>query len=378
MESERVVDSERAVDFERAALIALAHVVEPADRRVGAMVRSHGARVTLARIAQGVSGLPEEDGIRTRLGRFDLGQALDQASRIGARILVRDSDQWPSQLEQLGDAQPFALWVLGAASLRLTAVRSIAMVGARAATPYGEAIARQWAAMLADAGWSVVSGGALGIDGVVHRSVLDCGGMTICVLAGGVDVPYPVAHQGLLSRIADEGLLVSESPLGESVRRRRFLTRNRLIAALTRATVVVEAALRSGTTSTANAANALSRPVLAIPGPVSSPMSAGCHQLIREGSAVLASCPNDILEVVEPIGSHLGPNRATQTSPWDRLPVPQARVLDAMPGKRAIGIDDLVAAAGMAVPDVIRSLGALAGQGLVAPVPGGWRVTGRA
>jgi len=363
---------------EQLALIWLAHAAEPADRRAGALVREHGAAEAVARIEAGVSGLADEPGLRARLAHADPRRALEQAQRAGARIVPRGAQGWPTQLDQLGDAAPFALWVLGAADLRLTMLRSVAMVGARASTPSGEAVARDWAAFLADQSWTVVSGGALGIDGAVHRGALAGGGMTICVLAGGVDVPYPRANEQLLHRIADDGLLVSESPLGECVRRRRFLTRNRLIAALSRATVVIEAALRSGTTSTANAAMALNRPVLAVPGPVTSPMSAGCHALIRESGALLASAPSDVIEVLEPLGSGQAARPRIPSRPHDGLSDTQARVLDALPSHGCRSMDELVRVAGLGLADVTTALAVLAAHGLARPAGHGWEVVGRA
>jgi DNA processing protein len=360
------------------AWVWLAHVAEPADRRVGALVRSLGPVEALDRIAAGRSGLQEESGIRARLATFDLARARESADRIGAHVIHRGSPQWPTQLDDLADCAPFALWVLGAASLRLTALRSIAIVGARAATPYGESVARDWAAHLADAGATIVSGGAFGIDAAAHRGAMEADGMTICVVAGGVDVAYPRAHEALLARIADEGLIVSESPLGEGVRRRRFLSRNRIIAALTRATVVVEAALRSGTTATANAAAALNRPVLAVPGPVTSPTSAGCHHLIREAGVILASCPDDVLDVVSPVGSTSAREAPDLSRAVDSLTERQARILDAVPTRGAIGMDRLIELAGLPAGDVAESVGMLAARGFIRADADGWRLVGRA
>lgn len=361
---------------ERAAHIALAHVVEPGDARVGALVRERGPVEAVSMIRKGRSGLRDEPGLQARLVHVDPLRAEAHAVRLGASIVHRGSPSWPTQLDHLGDQAPFALWVLGAADLRLTAVRSVAMVGARACTPYGESVARNWAAILADAGWTIVSGGAFGIDAAAHGGAL-AAGTTICILACGVDVAYPRANEHLLHRIADDGLLVSESPPGEGVRRRRFLSRNRLIAALTRATVVVEAGLRSGTTATANAAAALNRPVLAVPGPVTSPMSAGCHGLVRDGAAVLASGPDDILELIEPIGARQ-PRPRSQRRPVDGLSDGQLRVLDAIPARGSVGVATLVAAAGMPSAEVIAGLAALAAAGLVRPVGQGWELAGRA
>ena len=177
------------------------------------------------------------------------------------------------------------------------------------------------------------------------------------------------SHAALLTQIADAGVLISESPPGSAVRRQRFLTRNRLIAALTRATVVVEAALRSGTTATANAATALNRPVLAVPGPVTSPMSAGCHHLIAEQQAMIASTWSDVVVAVgglRPDAPHL-PRR-----PWDDLPPQAARVLDAVPARGSIALAALVAETGMPIASVLAGAGPLLSRGLVVDVGDGF------
>ena len=253
-------------DEDRQSLIELAHCVEPGDYGVGAMVALSGPARVAGRIRSGTTGLRHGEGLKARMRGVRTAEAAERAARVGARIVTRVDAEWPGQLADLGDQEPYALWVAGAGSLRLLALRSVAMVGARACTAYGEEIAREWSAEFTAGQWCVVSGGAFGIDAAAHRGALAAGGPTICVLAGGVDMPYPRAHDALIARIADEGLVVSESPPGESVRRQRFLSRNRVIAALCRATVVVEAAERSGTTATARAAGLMGRPVLAVPG----------------------------------------------------------------------------------------------------------------
>ncbi|MFZ4485695.1 MAG: DNA-processing protein DprA [Candidatus Nanopelagicales bacterium] len=364
------------IQVEREALIALAHAVEPGDSRIGALIDEWGALQVFERMRAGRLGLREQAPMQARLARVDVESALASAHAIGARIIDRTDREWPTQLDDLGAARPLAVWVLGAANLRLTALRSIAVVGARAATAYGEAICRDWCSVLAEHSFTVVSGGAYGIDAAAHRATLSAEGMTICVLASGVDTPYPRAHDALVGRIADEGLVVSESPLGQQVRRQRFLTRNRLIAALTRATLVVEAAVRSGTTSTANAAMALNRPVLAVPGPVTSVMSGGCHKLIRDTDTLLASRIEDVLEVIGELGEFSGP--AQERRSIDDLSPSQARVLDAIPARGSIGINDLVIDSGLGAADVSGALAVLALRGFVEEVPGGWRLAGRA
>jgi DNA processing protein len=205
------------------------------------------------------------------------------------------------------------------------------------------------------------------------------GGSTIAVLAGGVDVPYPRAHTTLLARIVEEGAVVSESPLGESVRRQRFLSRNRVIAALGRATLVVEAADRSGTTATARAASAMNRPVLAVPGPIFSASSAGCHRMIREGLAILVSDVPDLLDMLDlshggraaPPGSR---SREAATRSRDSLGARERTVLDALPARGVIGLDALVRAAGLSHTDVLAGIGILTADGWAVESGGGWRL----
>ena len=244
----------------------------------------------------------------------------------------------------------------------------MALVGARASTAYGEEIARRWAGALASEGWSIVSGGAFGIDAAAHRGALGAGGTTVCVLACGVDIAYPTAHEALLARIADDGILVSERPPGAPARREAFLWRNRLIAALSRATVVVEASLRSGTTSTANHASAFGRPVLAVPGPVSSPMSAGCHALIASGQAVIADGVDAVLAAVE------GTSRTGQIPRLarDGLDERSAAVLEEIRPRTPMAPAALASASGVPLPATLAALGRLEALGLVRAAPGGW------
>lgn len=362
---------------EREALILLAHAVEPGDPVVGRLLADAGAVEALTRIREGRSGLRHEEGLQARLRGASAAAAVERAARLGATISTRVDRGWPSQLSTLGHHAPMALWIAGAADLRLLALRSVAVVGARACTPYGEELAHQWSAELADRSWTVVSGAAFGIDAAAHRGALAAEGATIAVLAGGVDEPYPRAHAGLLARIQDEGLVVSESPPGERVRRQRFLARNRLIAALTRATVVVEAADRSGTTATARAAAALNRPVLAVPGPVTSPASAGCHRMIRDGDALLAACLDDVLAALDltaPTSARPSPPERSR----DALALRERQVLDALPARGTVGLERVVAAACLATTDALAALGLLVAAGWVEETGDGWRLAPRA
>jgi DNA processing protein len=358
---------------ERSSLVALAHCVEPGDGVIGAHVRRRGAQETLARISRSADGLRQAAGLMARLDASRWERADERAAQVGARIVTRLDREWPSQLDDLEHAAPYALWVVGAADLRLIALRSVAIVGARSCSQYGENVARTWSALLVDEHWSVVSGGAFGIDSAAHRGALAADGVTVCVLAGGVDVPYPRAHDALIARIADEGLVISETPPGESVRRQRFLSRNRVIAAISRATLVVEAAERSGTIATARAATQMSRPVMAVPGPVTSPVSAGCHRMIRDGEAVLVSSSDEVMAHLD-LG--FAGRQGGAPPPAPRSP-DEGRVLDALPARGSRSVDSVVAACGLAADTVIMCLGSLEVQGAVTNVGDGWRLVKR-
>jgi DNA processing protein len=240
------------------------------------------------------SGIPgaQRDGLR------GLGQSYGKTR--GQRSLKKSCThpEWPPQLDALGNSQPYALWLRGTADLRFTCLRSVAIVGSRASTAYGSYVAADIVSVLAESRWAVVSGGAYGIDAAAHRGALAADGATIAVLASGVDVPYPAGHADLFDAIAGHGLLVSEWPPGQLVSRLRFLGRNRIIAALATGTLVVEAGSRSGACKTARHARDLSRPLMAVPGPVTSEQSAGCHQLIRDWHATLVTSPADVIDVL--------------------------------------------------------------------------------
>lgn len=363
------------VRTDRDALIALAHIAEPADAVIGGLVDDLGPMAVVDLIATEASGLRNGPALRARLERVDLALARSQAEQGDIRIVDRTHPQWPHRLDDLGVRRPFALWCRGPLDIDAGLARSVAVVGARASTGYGEAVCRTWCAVLVDHGLTVASGGAYGIDAAAHRATLTAGGRTCCVLAGGVDVPYPRGHTHLISTIAGRGLVLSESPLGEQVRRQRFLTRNRLIACLTSATLVVEAAHRSGSLATAHAAAELNRPVLVVPGPVTSPMSAGCHRLLREGSATVAATPDDVLEMVSEIGAHLPaePPRSIR----DDLSTTESRVLDAFPAHAAAGFHELMLSTGLPVDDIAAAIGPLLRRGLIASRGHGWTLAGR-
>jgi DNA processing protein len=363
------------------AWIALAHATEPGEEAVGALAVHRGPAAVLESIRSGSSGLRHEEGMRARLEGVSAADARGHAAALGARILTPEDHEWPRVLDALGARRPLALWVLGAADLRLLALRAVAVVGARSCSPYGEEVARSWAGSLAASGWTVVSGAAFGIDAAAHRGALRSGGMTIAVMAGGVDVPYPRAHAALLAAIADQGLVVSEVPLGQQVRRQRFLSRNRLIAALGRTTVVVEAAERSGTTATARAAAQMGRPVIAVPGPVTSPVSAGCHRMVQDGLAVLAAEWTDVLAAADLDAWGRAQSDETGVAESDRQPEDprdrwserEARLMDALPTRGWMDLASVMRSSGLPARDVLAGTALLVSAGWMEQGASGWR-----
>lgn len=364
---------------ERRARAALTWIVEPETRGVAALVRRDGPVETWQRLATGHPELPPEvaDGLRARTAECRPDADLDRIQRLGGRFVCPGDAEWPDRLDDLwhaGSHPPIGLWVRGPAALAAITRSSVAIVGARAASSYGDYIAAELAAGLGCRDWTVVSGGAYGIDGSAHRGALAVGAPTVVVLAGGVDVAYPRGHETLFEQVAREHLVLSEAAPGCAPHRARFLVRNRLIAALTRGTVVVEAAARSGALSTAARASALHRPLLAVPGPVTSTMSAGCHVLIRDRGAVLVCDAEQVLEQVAAVGEYLAPELRGPERPDDRLPPVFRQVLEAVPVQRAAGPARIAMIAGVDESSAKAALRALAAYGLVEKVPGGWRL----
>lgn len=270
---------------ERTARAQLLRVAEPATADLLRHIRDVGAEQAVADI-RSLSPIGDLDvaALAARLDGAPVERELEAAAGIGARLVCPGDPEWPAGLNDLDriDAGCIALWVRGSAPLGEMCAAAVAVIGARAATDYGALTATELSAGLAGHGWTVVSGLALGIDAAAHRGALSAGGPTIGVLACGVDVVYPAANRSLFERVMETGAVLSEYSPGCAPHRGRFLARNRLIAALTAGTVLVEAASRSGTLATARHAAALGRQVMAVPGPVSSPLSAGCHHLLRE------------------------------------------------------------------------------------------------
>lgn len=267
------------------------------------------------------------------------------------------------------------LWWRGPVDPSRVLSRSVAVVGTRAPTAYGRAVTADLSAGVSAEEFTVVSGGAFGIDAAAHRAVLGVGGVTVAVLAGGVDRLYPRGNDGMLREIAQSGAVISEQPPGTGVTRYRFLDRNRIIAALTSATVVVEAAARSGALSTAAWAAALDRPVGAVPGPVTSVASVGCHLLIRDRGGVLIGRASDVVELAGSMGETTAPPEVESTA-WDGLDDISRRILEALPVTGGAAPAQIAASAGVAPVTTRAILGRLMSTGAAVRGPEGWRRSG--
>ncbi|GAA1872361.1 DNA-processing protein DprA [Myceligenerans crystallogenes] len=380
-------------DVVAGALVAALGPGEALDWVVRAVERPGGAAAELARVESGrrvARALGGEDagspavalmaGVRrwaSRLGDLVPARDLETVDRLGGTLLVPGDPRWPEAMDDLGPAAPFALWVRGQADLARASRRAVALVGSRASTSYGERVARDLASGLVTRGFTVVSGGAHGIDAEAHRATLAGGGRTLVLLASGVDRLYPEANRRVMEAATADGALVAEVPPGSTPFRQRFLARNRLIAALGSATVVVEAALRSGALSTANHADRLLRPLGAVPGPVTSMASAGCHELMRSGAAVCVTDAAEAAELAGDLTADAAPDRAGDRGPRDGLDPVARKVLDALPVRRAASLESVARVAGLGVEETTAKLGRLLLAGLAEREGANWRCTRR-
>lgn len=406
-------------DLEDPYLVAAAwsRLVEPGDTTAGMLASAVGPAVALrwvfaavgSRNHQGraVSALCERIGnpdtcaprLRKALDRWaprlkDLNPDRDIAHlrALAGTLLIPGTPAWPSGLLDLGDAQPHCLWVRAAsgsvpdrptdpaeqrpeASWIATSLnRSVALVGARACTDYGTAVTHDLSSGLADRNFTVVSGGAYGIDAAAHRGVLAAGGTTFVLLAGGVDRLYPAGNAKLLRAVVDSGgAVLSEVPPGAVPSRSRFLQRNRLIAAMSNATVVVEAAWRSGSLNTATHAQSMLRPVGAVPGPVTSMASAGAHRLLREHGATCVTDAAEVAELAGEVGQDLAPQRHGHRADYDGLTRAARSVYDALPVRSHASPESIARAAGISTAEVLAGLGELELRDLAKRQVGQWQ-----
>ena len=356
----------------------LSCAMDGGDLAVADLVQNQGAEGAWAKIIEGTLGEPAAE----RASRVAMEVVERVAKAATMRFIVPGDDEWPDGLDDLRHAEsiqrrggvPLGLWLRGPGQLAHLMQRSVGIVGSRAATAYGNGIAADLGADLVDQGVTVVSGGAFGIDVAAHRGALAAGGPTVCVLANGVDVAYPPAHVAIFETLAKDQLLVSELPPGAHPTRVRFLARNRLIAAMSRGTVVVEAALRSGARNTASWALGCGRPLMAVPGSVYSRASSAPHLMIRNGQAVLVTSGAEVLELISDMGEAMLPLSHGQSRATDALTETQLAVFEAIPARRRVSVGDIALAAGVSVPTCLSALTALESAGLVEGDERGWLV----
>lgn len=365
---------------ERTARMALACVCEPGDPDVTALVQERGG----VAVWEAVRARTDSPVWARRVAALRLDRVLAAMESVDARFVVPGDAEWPEGLQALACAEPvvdrggvpIGLWVRGPVPLAEAVGRSVAVVGSRAATSYGQGVATDLAADLATQGVGVVSGGAYGIDAAAHRGALAASSAaTVAVLASGVDVAYPRGNSALLQEVARRGLLVSEHPPGEHPTKVRFLGRNRLIAALSQVCVVVEATARSGARNTASWALRCGRVLAAVPGSVHSAQSVTPHRLIAGAEAALVTGAADVLGL-------LGPLEATRTEAphgqrrlmddWDEIAV---AVREALPARGSLSVGDLSLRSGREVPECLAALAWLEVEGHVQPTSQGeWRL----
>ncbi|MEC3954428.1 DNA-processing protein DprA [Nocardia sp. CDC153] len=369
-----------SADERRLAWVYLSRVVEGPCAALSALIESVGVMEAARAVRE--CELPEvlRGPTELRRGIERAERDLAHIERLGGRVVTPDDAEWPAwrmlglgQLDPEQDpdaAMPLVLWVRGKRSLLESTEKAIAVVGARCSTGYGNHATGEIAGELAVRGWTIVSGAAFGIDGMAHRAALGVGGMTIAVLACGPDRPYPVQHDQLLAEIADTGLVVTEYPPGTSARKHYFLARNRLIAALADGVVVVEAGIRSGARNTVKWCRRLGRPAMAVPGPITSAASIGCHRMIREGEAFIVTRAEDILDEAGPL--RLSLPGAVPPSPEDNLSGDEALVLAALPSTGSRLPRGVAADTGLPVPAIRAALSALEIAGLVGCDGDGW------
>lgn len=371
--------AQKAHDPRRLAWAYLSKVVQgpclPLTRLVEDVGPEEAARAVRGRDLSEVLG--EKTVARSHIDTAE--QDLGLVSALGGRLVTPDDDEWPQWrllafdgLSQTRDeAAPFALWVLGSRSVVDLTDRAVSIVGTRASTGYGEHVTAEIAGDLAVDGWTIVSGAAYGIDGAAHRAALGVGGLTVAVLACGVDRAYPAGHARLLRQIAQNGAVISEYAPGTSPAKYRFLARNRLVACLSDGVVVVEAGWRSGARNTANWARKLGRPVMAVPGPVTSASSTGCNRMIRESEARLVASAGDVVEEAGPIELRVAED-VMSTRGTDALTGNMLLVYEALPGSGSRGVRELSEQSGVSIGDVRASLPQLEMDGFVVSDDTGW------
>ena len=376
------VERERPGDDVLVARAYLSAVAEPPAPALAAFAGQQGAVRAAERVRAGEAPPEVFDEVQARCEHVSGQRCLERAAALGVRLLVPEHAEWPREafsclagaaaMGMPGLAEPLALWVRGKSALDELLHHSIAIVGARAASGYGEHLAAEWGHRLSAAGLTVVSGAAYGIDGAAHRGALAAQRPTVAITACGIDRDYPAGHSRLLAGIAERGLVISEHAPGVPPRKHRFLVRNRLIAAAGLGTVVVEAGARSGAANTAHTADCLGRPVMAVPGPVTAASSVGCHEMVRAGTAILVCSTDQVREVIAPLGQAPPVEVESRPRVTDALDPAAQQVHDAMSPGVEIHADALARDSGLPLGKVRAVLPTLELAGFVERRECGW------
>lgn len=384
-----ISDDQREDVFSRSAWSV---ICEPGDGFAGFVVSKIGAAAALEAEVQGISskllkskllaagteeievdafGVFEKahaearDRWKSRISLELIRVALNKIAKVGGYVMTPSDPNWPKQLHDLGPHSPFALWVRGNSAALRQLDQAVSIVGSRGATSYGEFATASMVSALVPNGFSIVSGGAYGIDAIAHRSTLALRGNTVAVMAGGLDKFYPSGNSDLLRRVSQTGAVISEVPPGTIPSKWRFLQRNRLISALGHSTLVVEANWRSGALNTVSHCERLERPIYAVPGPITSPKSAGTNKLIAQDRAQLVVDGDDLLE-------RLGKNsRTTIMEELDGLGAIEKRVFDAL-GYDVLEIAEICSSAGLTRDEARFGLSNLELEGLVLRRDNAW------
>lgn len=277
------------------ARAALFSAIEAGHTFWSSEISTQGALVVYEKLLSSGYDSIKNEKLMSTLRQITGDQVLSEIDKYQARLITPIDEDWPEQVNDLA-APPIGLIMKG--NISALHQKSLAIVGTRNPTSYGTRIAGDFAAGFADREWAIVSGGAYGIDSYAHKGALIAEGVTVAVIASGIDINYPAGNTRLFAEICESGAIVTEFMPGQRALPHRFLTRNRLIASLSKATLVVEAAFRSGSLRTARDAAEIFRPVMAIPGPINSPTSEGCHRLIGERAAEIVTSVADAVEFV--------------------------------------------------------------------------------
>ncbi len=355
------------------ALVTWNALVEPGDRIAGELIRKHGP-IDALRVFEERQATDEEhrSAFERWAPRYSSSLAEERlgcAQKHDLQVLLPSDDLWPKKLNDLDAHAPLLLWYRGNTNHFGQMSKTVGVVGSRNASHYGQRVTSDLTALLVEEEATIVSGGALGIDSVSHRTAIQLGGNTAAFMAGSLDCLYPAANYSLFDEIGHRGLLLSEMSPGSRPTRWRFLQRNRLIAAIASATVVTEAGWRSGSINTVKHANELGRPVFAVPGPITSPASAGCNRLIRDAEA-------SMLVELSDLPVELG-WRADQVENTESLGPLDLRAFDAL-ATSFQPLETLLAASGLSLNELRMALGSLKllGKAEIGET-GSWRRTSR-